>query len=674
MLPRSSTVLWGSDFVAQDSAEKNAAPVKNKATEEGTGPADRSPGRSRFALRLPKKPPKLVVLGSALLMAGGAIAYLNFVQRAPRSLSPAGTQLVPQTALATMTLTTDELTWLKLRQFGTAETQQQFDGLLREWKTRLFTDNGYSFKRDIKPWIGDRVTLAVLTDKAAAQNRSSSNPSGSSSGSTNALGGIETATQNLVLVVPIADPLKAKALLEAGPKNAVVSDRTYKGITVKTIKAPDKAPIKAPDKAPNKSPDGTTIQSAVIGTNWLLLSNSAAGIEQAIDTHKGGRSLLDGSDYRKAATRIESPQPPGKNFAQIYFNIPMVTQILEPPAGNTSRGTIVPLQGSDGLVATVLVESEGVRFQGSSWLSPKNDLAYSKLSNDAGEMPRRLPDDTLIMMSGSNLQRFWQGFSEGNSSPPFFPDPQNLKAGLLTQTGLDLDEDIMPWAAGEFALGVLPPMPADGKSAASGTANDSAPTNEATPGSTPGSTPGTTSGSANEPASESVIESAPLMIMVQTNDRKTAESAWAQLDDVMASRYRYQVKAKDFKGGSVTEWISPFQGVQFSHGWLPGNVTFFAVGNGAATAIAPNPQKPLAANRLFQMLTNQAPEPNNGHFYLDLASINALEGNVFPIPELPEEGATTAMQAIGMTSTVGDRTMDYDLYVKLAKAAKPGPL
>jgi Protein of unknown function (DUF3352) len=183
MLPRSSTVLWGSDFVAQDSAEKNAAPVKNKATEEGTGPADRSPGRARFALRLPKKPPKLVVLGSALLLAGGAIAYLNFVQRAPRSLSPAGTQLVPQTALATMTLTTDELTWLKLRQFGTAETQQQFDGLLREWKTRLFTDNGYSFKRDIKPWIGDRVTLAVLTDKAAAQNRSSSNPSGSSSGS-----------------------------------------------------------------------------------------------------------------------------------------------------------------------------------------------------------------------------------------------------------------------------------------------------------------------------------------------------------------------------------------------------------------------------------------------------------------------------------------------------------
>ncbi len=643
--------------MAQDSAEKNTvAPIKDEAVSKTASP------RSRFAL--PKKPPKLVLLGSSLLIAGGAIAFLNFAQRAPRSLSPSGTQLVPQTTLATMTLTTDELTWTKLRQFGTAETQQQFDGLLSEWKNRLFTDNGYSFKRDIKPWIGDRVTLAVLPEKAATQNRPFGNAPGNAADGANALGGVETATQNLVLVVPIADPLKAKALLEAGPQNATVSERTYKGIAVRTIKAKAIAPKEADANAPKEATESAPIESAVIGTNWLLLSNSVAGIEQAIDTHKGGRSLLDVADYRKAATRIESPQPPGKNFAQIYLNIPMVTQLLEPPAGNASRGTIVPLQGSDGIVATVLVESEGVRFQGSSWLSPKNDLAYSKLSNDAGEMPRRLPDDTLIMMSGSNLQRFWQGFSQGNSSPPFFPDPQNLKAGLLTQTGLNLDEDIMPWAAGEFALGVMPPLQTTEKSAAPDR-------NQPSSGSTSGTTNGTTGG---DPADESVIESAPLMIMVQTNDRKAAESVWAQLDDVMASRYRYKVESNEFKGGSVTKWISPFQGVQFSHGWLPGNVAFFAVGTGADEAIAPNPDKPLAANRLFQTLTNQAPEPNNGHFYLDLTKINALEGNVFPIPELPEEGATTAMQAIGLTSTVGDRTMDYDLYVKLAKAAKPGPL
>jgi hypothetical protein len=577
----------------------------------------------KLAEKLPKKPPKLLVLGATFLIGGGAITYLNFAQRAPRSLSPTGTQLVPQTALATMTVTTDELTWTKLRQFGTADTQPQLDGLLSEWKNRL-SSSGYSYKRDIKPWIGDRVTLAVLG------NPSSEDQPGTSEG-------LAATVQNLVLVVPIADPLKAKSILEekASETDTLQKTRKYRGVDVLT----------------RQTKDGTIFESAVIGTSWLLLSNSASGIEQAIDTQKGDRSLLDVAGYRKAATRIESPQPPGKNFAQLYLNIPAASQALAPSSSdpNVQQGSILPLQGSQGLVSTVLIEPEGLRFQGTSWLSPQNDLAYSDLRNEAGEMPRRLPSETLMMMSGSNLQQFWRGFSESNSSPPFFPNPQNLEAGLLTQTGLDLEEDILPWAAGEFTLGILPPPKAAAEAGAA-------------------------------------VGSAPLLLMVQTSDRKTAESVWAQLDDVMVSRYRFKVETREFEGGSLTQWVSPFQGLQFSHGWLPGNITFFAVGEGAAEAIplegfaiAPATNRPLAARkslaetRLFQTLTDEAPKPNNGHFFIDLAQINALQG-VFPLPQLSPEGPTAAIQAVGLTATVDGRAMDYDLYVKLTKGAQPGAL
>ena len=594
---------------------------------------------SKFSLRLPKrlserlarrqKPPMLAVLGATLLVSGGAIAFLNFRQRAPRSLAPVGMQMVPNTALATMTVTTDELTWTKLRAFGTADTQQQVDAFLKDWKQRLFTANGYSFKRDVKPWIGDRVTLAVLPAEAA----------GSASG-----GGLEA--QDFVLVVPIEDALKAKAALtdDLEKAKAVTAQRSYKGVTVQTV----------------SSPEGEgEVEAALIGTNWILLGSTAAAVEQAIDTYKGGRSLLDVTGYRKAASKMEVPQPQGKNFAQLYVNIPVATQAFEPPQGALAsrRGSILPLQGSEGLVAKVLVEPEGVRFEGTSWLLPKQDLLYGNMSNAAGEMPRRLPGDTLMMMSGSNLAQFWQGFSEGNTSPPFFPDPQNLKAGLLTQTGLDIDEDIMPWAAGEFALGMLPPQ-------------DEA-VNQTAAGESGG----------EETGEISPVESAPLMVMVQTNDRETAESVWSQLDDVMASRYRFAVETREFDGGSVTEWVSPFQGVQFSHGWLPGNVTFFTVGGGATAAIlaesgvadvAPAGES-LAESRLFQTLTSKAPKPNNGNFYIDLAQINRLD-NVFPLPQLAGEGPAAAIQAVGLTSQVSDRTMDYDLYVKLAKAAKPGSL
>ena len=589
---------------------------------------------SRFAPRLPKRlterfgrgkrPPAWVLLGAVLLVSGGAIAYLNFRQRAPRSLVPVGMQVVPKTALATVTLTTDELTWTKLRQFGTADTQQQLDAFLTGWKERLFATNGYSFKRDVKPWIGDRVTLAVLPAEAA----------GNASG-----GGL--GAQDFVLVVPIEDALKAKATLGAAleQSEAVKAVRTYKGIEVQTV----------------ASPEGDTVETAAIGTNWILLGSTAAAIDTAIDTYKGGRSLLDVTGYRKAATQMEVPLPQGKNFAQLYVNIPAVTKAInttgEPP-GNTSRASVLPLQGSEGLVSRVLVEPEGLRFEGTSWLLPKQDLVYGDMSNEAGEMPRRLPGDTLVMMSGSNLQQFWRGFSEGNTSPPFFPNPQNLKAGLLTQTGLDIDEDIMPWAAGEFALGVLPPKT---------DADSQVMMKDGEPAEQPIEQP------------EDTVESAPLLIMVQTNDRAKAESVWSQLDDVIASRYRFAVEESKFEGGSVTRWVSPFQGVQFSHGWLPGNVTFFSVGSGVGEAIAPKPNESLAQTRLFQTLTSKAPKPNNGNFYIDLARINQLD-NVFPLPQIGEEGPTAAIRAVGLTSEVGDRTMDYELYVKLAKAAKPGPL
>lgn len=617
----------------EKSTKKVAASTPSNTSETGaeTGAETTVETQASPISRFLKKPPKVVFVWAAVLLGGGAIAYFNFSQHAPRSLSPAGTQLVPQNTLATITLTTDELTWTKLRQFGTPDTQEQFDSFLNQWRTQLFAANGYSFKRDIKPWIGDRVTLALLPAKSPTNGSAGALPGGD----------LATAAQNLVLVVPIADPIKAKTLL--ADKVAAIPDgdqasRSYKGASVQTI----------------TGSDGQTLESTVIGSDWLLLSNTAEGIEQAIDTHKGKRSLLDNAGYRKAATRIESPQPRGKNFAQIYLNIPVATKAMAAPAGTTNRpqGSLLPLQGSEGIVATALVESEGVRFQGTSWLSPKNDLAYNELKNEAGEMPRRLPDNTLLAMSGSNLQQAWRSFSEGNTSPPFFPNPQNLSSGLLTQTGLDIDQDIMPWAAGEFALGLLPPT---------ASAEPSTP-EEATPESTE-----------EEAANTPAIDSAPLLMMVQTNDRETAESVWAQIDDVMVSRYRYQVETTEFEGGSVTEWISPFQGVQFSHGWLPGNVAFFAVGDGAADAIAPAPPQPLSATRQFQTVTSGVPQPNNGHFYIDLESINQL-GGVFPLPQVPTEGPTAAVRAIGLTSTVRDRTMDYDLYVKLVKAAKTSPL
>ncbi|EDX86802.1 hypothetical protein S7335_4508 [Synechococcus sp. PCC 7335] len=591
---------------------------------------------SSIAPKLPNALPKLAGgLAAVILLGGGIIAALNLSQRPPQSPSPVGAQIVPQDALATLTVTTDEEIWTRLRQFGTAESQTQFDQLLTNWKDRLFTLNGYRFKRDIKPWIGDRITLALLP--AAEQP----------TGPTNRpqLEGIAAATQNIVLIAPIADPNKANALFESGPQRSAITweDRSYKKVPIKTI----------------QTATGQAMEAAVLGTDWLLLSNTASGIERAIDTYRGDRSLQDNDGYRSATAALEESRPLGNNFAQLYLNIPIATEVLKAPVGTSASqsGSLVPLQGSQGIVATALVESEGLRFRGTSWLLPENDLAYEDLNNEADDMLRRLPGDTLLALSGSNLQQTWQALSKGNISPPFFPDARNLQAALLTQTGLDIEADIMPWASGEFALGLLPP--------------EAEPTKENAPDKNQAET------EASQSRTDNSIAISSLALMVQTNDRATAESVWEQIDNVMVERYRYRVETTDLPEGSVTKWFSPFQGVQFSHGWLPGNVTFFTVGSDATETIIPASSSSLVGTDLFQTLTGDAPAPNNGQFFLDLAQINDTD-SVFPLPQLSQELSTakptSAIQAIGLTSTVGDRTMDYDLYIKLSKAARPGPI
>lgn len=585
--------------------------------------------RLKSATIFKKKPPLLLTVGAAVcLIGGGAVAYW-LLSRLPRPAAlPTGTQLVPQQALITLTLSTRKSDWNQLQRFGTPTTQQEFAALLDQWRDRVLTLNGLSYDTDIQPWVGDRVTLAFLPEGDPDSARPSTTPT-------------DGIAENMVMVLPIADPQQAQALLSAAgetaptlseksekssdwPSNWV--EREYKNVTVRTLKSPTNAPAR-------------DLEAAVLGSDWVVVGSTAAAIEQAIDTYRGDPSILETPGYRKAMQQIADPQ----SFAQVYVNIPTATKALgSANAGANSAAnpaaSVVPLQGSQGFGATATLAADGIHFQGTSWLLADREPTYADLQNTAGELPRYLPDSTLMMVSGGNLQQFWQRFSGTDTPLPFLPDPDSLRAGLLNQTGLDLEAAILPWAEGEFALGLLSPVPV----------------------------------AAGE-ESALPVQMAPLVLMVQASDRAAAEATWSQLDDVMRSRYRFEVTASDHDGSPVTQWISPFQGIQFSHGWLEGNVTFFAIGAAASRVLAPQPERPLAATSLFQALTSRAPEPNNGHFFLNLQAFNQL-GDAFPIPPLGQGDAafTSAIEALGVTTAIqDDRSVNYDIYVRLARGKAP---
>jgi hypothetical protein len=105
------------------------------------------------------------------------------------------------------------------------------------------------------------------------------------------------------------------------------------------------------------------------------------------------------------------------------------------------------------------LEPEGILFKSISWLKP-NSAQKHLVENKTGKMQNRLPTQTLMMLSGGNLQRLWQDYVQGAQSNPLTPiPPENLRAGVQSVTGLDLEQDFLAPMGGEFSLSLIPSAP-----------------------------------------------------------------------------------------------------------------------------------------------------------------------------------------------------------------------
>ena len=568
---------------------------------------------------LAKKPPLLLTVGTALiLMGGGAIAYWHSQQRlsAARGM-PTGSKAIPETALLVVSFSTDPEQWQQLRQLGTPDTQADFDRRLARWRDRWLTQTDLAFTTHIQPWVGPEATVAWLPQPVTEEEADAPTT-------------LIPGEQQRVLLLPIADAEAAADLAATLPAPTDAEATVdYRGVTLNPYDL---------DGAGGDAP----VWMGVLGTELVLVTDAVGAAEQAIDAYRGGRSLVDLPGFTQAAEVAAIAQP----FGKLYVNVPAAIQYLaqsSQPAIPASA--IATLQSSQGLVAAVGVSSQGLQIQGSSWLLPDSDRTYPAAAPIPAELPQHLPQDTLLMISGSNFQQFWQDFSAGRTLGALTAlDPNSLASTFQVGTGLSVEGDLLPWLGGEFALAFLPPNPTD-----------------------PNTVPD---------AEDEALPNPGLVLLAQASDRPLAEQTFAQLDEVVQSRYRFQVKESERDTVALTEWASPFQSTSLAHGWLTASTAFFAIGPGIVDGVVPPPERPLTTAPLFQLMMGNAPETHNGHFYLNLEAIEAFGSNLF-LPQLPPEsqGLVQALRGIGVTATVLDqRRLRYDLFVAMKRGDRPGPL
>lgn len=567
---------------------------------------------------LSKKPPLLLTVGAALLfIGGGAIAFWVASRRGgiPKHL-PVGADVIPQNAIAVFSLSTDEAEWRRLRQFGTEATQSRFDQFLASWYQRAFTDNQLQFQSDLQPWIGPEVSIVLLPE---------TDTSDAATGGLNLPSPDDVASANLVLVVPIADAAKAQTQLGNQLNEAPdLADNPYRGVSIQTMGAAADHPL----------------YGAVLTSQLAVISGQPSLIKRMIDVYRGGSSLANRPGVSKAFDHLDATNSMGRFYVDVPALVETLSQRADPPlpASNLEK-----LKVPRGLSGVVTVENQGIHVQSVSWLEA--GVEPFATGNQASQMPQLLPGNTLLMASTGNFQQFWQDFQAGRQWSALIPfQADNLILGLQSATGLNLEDDLLPWLGGELALGIL--QPAQPKPAKQDT-----------------------------PAPEAVPSPA-LVVMAKVSDRTAAEAAFDQLNDVMATRYRYSVDSQDLGGVPVTRWVSPFGSLTMTHGWLEGDIAFFTLGTGVAEMIAPAPSRPLATTSRFQITTGAAPRPNNGHFFIDLDAIAKAQNNLL-LPPLPDDGliGSGAIDAIGVTATVlGERQVQYDLFAALKRGPRPGPL
>ena len=548
------------------------------------------------------KPSLLLTLGAAgLLIGGGVAAYWVLTQRNVLVGDvPVGANIIPQDALLTLSISTDQSQWQQLRQFGTPQTQAELDKNLVQLRDRLLTSNGYSYQQDIQPWVGKEVTIAVLSKPTPTQNSASPLPAADKQ-------------QSVVLVLPIDNSALAKQLLAPKPlKQGKWIDSTYKGVQIRETQG-----------LPSEN-----YSTTVLDGRFLVVTNNLQATERAIDTYKDGLSIATAAGYTEAMRKIKASQP----FAQLYVNVPAAARVAASTARPISPQALAQLQQNQGLATTMTLEPEGVRFKSISWLKPNSEQKYV-VENKADRMQSRLPAQTLMMLSGGNLQRLWQDYVQGASNPLTPISPESLRSGVQSLTGLNLEQDLLDWMGGEFSVSLVPSFPKGG-------------------------TP------------ENFALS--LVLMIQTSDRSRAEKSFQHLDQIISRQYQFLVQKVKVSGQEVVNWIGPYGTLTATHGWLNGNVAFLTLGAPVVDQIVPKPSTMLASTEQFQKTVPSELSPNNGQFFLDVERT----AKTFPLPQssVPRT-LVEAMRLIGVTTAVSDEhSIRYDIFVSLKKAGKPGAL
>ncbi|HEY9688753.1 MAG TPA: DUF3352 domain-containing protein, partial [Coleofasciculaceae cyanobacterium] len=320
----------------------------------------------------------------------------------------------------------------------------------REWqqaRDAWLTRSGLKYDRDVQPWLGDEVTLAVTTTDIDRDPSNGRDP-------------------GYLLAAATDQPDRAREFLQLFWQKQALNGinlifEQYKGIKIVHGEALDLIPRGWAKRLARggRISTQTDLATALVADRFVLLANDPKVLRDAINSVQAtDLSLLREPDYQRELAAL-----PDDRLAIAYVNPSALGELLEPETATRRRSTallpsewLAALPARSGTLA-LKADRSGLVAEG-VWVAADGltlAASTSPLAEPAAAT-RYLPSTATIVASGTDLRQLATQAQATFGNGPIAQAIAPVLTKLQTASGLNLQDDLLAWTTGDFALGLVP--------------------------------------------------------------------------------------------------------------------------------------------------------------------------------------------------------------------------
>ncbi|MEX0269746.1 DUF3352 domain-containing protein [Leptolyngbyaceae cyanobacterium UHCC 1019] len=571
----------------------------------------------------------LLIAVMVLLLLGGGVFYWIAAQSPLGLLSqgaktPSAAIFVPKQAPAMVSLLVN---LDKLEQFRQVVTRPQDRRRSRQeitqFKQSLLANTGLEYERDVQPWLGDEITIALTTVDFDRDPLNGNQP-------------------GYLLAIATKDPERSREFLQLfWQKRAIAGDdltfEQYQGVKLISAAVPagkkeaEEPPKKNKQKNSNTVPSSLfplpSLSSAVVGDQFVLFANHPKVLRDAITNVQAvDLNLSNAKPYAQALDTLTQSR-----IGLTVVNLPQLTAWLEGSAAESTLNATGKTQALD--IKKAAIDQKYQTMAIALGLNPLGLMADTALLTTDGKVTSNtpsltqpvaalqyLPATSPFSLSGSHLDRTWSRLSSDLAGYEVLSKLLNQPVdSVRSRWQLDLQKDVFSWVKGEYALGLLPnfavePVAAKSKKQRAKLQRPNALPND--------------------------------WIFVAQRSTGDATQAIAHLDD-LAKTQGLSVGSLPLGDQTVSAWtrLTPTSGknqaktlqaeVQGVHATV-GNYELFTTSIEAMDRALQTGSSSLANSDRFNQAIAPLLQPNNGYVYLDWIEGQAILKRQFPILKIIE--------------------------------------